>query len=179
MAIEKLKSHKSPGTDQIPADLINAGDRTIRSETCKLIFSIVNKEELPEEWKESVIVPIYKKGDETNCSNDRGISLLLTMYKILSNILLSRLTPYAEEIIGDHQCGFQCSSTTDHIFCIRQILEKKWEYNEAVHQLFIDLKKAYDSFRREVLYNILIEFGIPMKLLRLIKICLQHIAECG
>jgi hypothetical protein len=35
-------------------------------------------------------------------------------------------------------------STTDHIFCIRQILEKKLEYNEAVHQLFIDFKKAYD-----------------------------------
>jgi len=42
-------------------------------------------------------------------------------------------------------------STTDHIFCICQILEKKWEHNEAVHQLFIDFKKAYDSVRREVL----------------------------
>ena len=49
----------------------------------------------------------YKKGDETDCSNYRGIELLSTMYKILSNILLSRLTAYAEEIIGDHQCGFQ------------------------------------------------------------------------
>jgi hypothetical protein len=43
---------------------------------------------------------------------------------------------------------------------IPQILEKKWEYNETVHQLFIDFKKAYDSVRREVLYNILIEFGL-------------------
>jgi len=49
------------------------------------------------------------------------------------------------------------------------MLEKKWEYNEAVHHLFIDFKKAYDSVRREVLYNILIEFGIPKKLVRLIK----------
>ena len=58
--------------------------------------------------------------------------------------------------------------------CIRQILEKKWEYNEAVHQLFIDFKKAYDSVRREVLYNILIEFGVPKKLVRLIKMCLTE-----
>jgi len=51
-----------------------------------------------------------------------------TTYKILSNILLSRLIPYAEEVIGDHQCGFRRNrSTTDHILCIRQILEKKWE----------------------------------------------------
>jgi hypothetical protein len=48
---------------------------------------------------------------------------------------------------------------------------KNWEYNETVHQQFIDFKKAYDSARTEVLYNILIEFGIPMKLVRLIKMC--------
>jgi hypothetical protein len=92
----------------------------------------------------------------------------------LSNILL-RLIPYAEEIMGDHQCGFRRNrSTTNHIFCIRQILEKKWEHNEAVHQLFIDFKKAYYSVRREALYNILIEFGIPRKPVRLIKMCLTE-----
>jgi hypothetical protein len=58
--------------------------------------------------------------------------------------------------------------------CICQILEKKWECNETVHELFIDFKKAYDSIRREVLYSILIEFGLPMKLARLIKMCLNE-----
>jgi len=97
------------------------------------------------------------------------------MYKILSIILLSRLTPYAEKVIGVHQCGFRRkSSTTDRTFCILQILEKKWGYNEAVHQLFIDIKNAYDSVMKEVLYNILTEFGIPMKLARLIKMCLNE-----
>jgi hypothetical protein len=124
--IGKLKSHKSPGIDQIPAELIKAGGRIIRSEIHNLIISIWYKEELPEEWKESVIVPIYKKGDKTDCSNYRGISHLSTTYKILSNILLSRLTPYAEEIIGDHLCGFRRNrSTTDYIFSIRPVLEQK------------------------------------------------------
>jgi hypothetical protein len=50
----------------------------------------------------------------------------------------------------------------------------RWEYNEAVHQVFIDFKTAYDSVRREVLYNILIEFGIPLKLVGLIKMCLTE-----
>jgi hypothetical protein len=63
---------------------------------------------------------------------------------------------------------------TDNVFCTRQMLEKKWECNEAVHQLFIDVKKTYDSIRMEVLYNILIELGIPMKLGRLIKMCLNE-----
>ena len=106
LAIGKLKSHKSPGTDQIPAELINARGRTICYEIYKLIISIWNKEELPEQWKESIIILIYKKCNKTDCSNYRVISLLQTTYKILSNIFLSRLTPYAEEIIGDHQCGF-------------------------------------------------------------------------
>jgi hypothetical protein len=51
---------------------------------------------------------------------------------------------------------------------------KKWAYSERVHQLFIDFKKAYDSVRREVLYNILIELRLPMKLVRLIKMCLNE-----
>jgi hypothetical protein len=75
--------------------------------------------------------PVHKKGD-----NHRGISLLSTSYKMLSNILLSRLGPYTEEIIGDYQCGFRHNGDhqfgfrhdrlgTYQIFCICQILEKK------------------------------------------------------
>ena len=69
LAIEKQKNYKSPGIDQIPAELIKAGGRIICCEIHKLIISNWNKEELPDEWKESIIVPIYKKGDKTDCNN--------------------------------------------------------------------------------------------------------------
>jgi len=62
LAIDKLKSHKSPGIDQIPAELIKAGGRTICLGIHKLITSIWKMEKLPEEWKKSIIVPIHKKG---------------------------------------------------------------------------------------------------------------------
>ena len=62
LAIGKLKSHKSPAIDEIPAKLIKAGGGTICGEIHKLITSIWKKEKLPEEWKESIIVPIHKKG---------------------------------------------------------------------------------------------------------------------
>jgi len=81
-AIKKLKRSKSPGIDQISAELIKAGCRAIRSEIHKLVNSIRRKEELPDEMKEFIIVPFYKKGDKTDCSNYRGISLLPTTYKI-------------------------------------------------------------------------------------------------
>ena len=126
LAIEKLKNYKSPGTDQIPAEFIKAGGRTICGEIHKLNIYIWNKEESPDEWKESIIVPIYKKGDKTDCNNYRGIPLLPTTYKVLSNNLLSRLIPYAEEVIGDHQCGFQRNrSTTDLYFAF----VKYWRKN--------------------------------------------------
>ena len=84
MAIKKLKKYKSPGTDQIPAEVIKAGSRTIHSEIHKLINSIWNKEELPEEWKESIILSVYNKGDKTHCSNYRGVTLLSTTSKFYS-----------------------------------------------------------------------------------------------
>jgi hypothetical protein len=73
MAIEKLKlkRHKSPGTVRISAELVKAGGRTIRSEINKLIISGWNKEELLEGRKKPIIVPVYKKGDKSDCSNYR------------------------------------------------------------------------------------------------------------
>jgi hypothetical protein len=174
-AIGKLKWYKSPGVDQIPTELIQAGREILHSEIHKLIKLICNKEELPHQWKESIVVPTHKKGDKTDCNNYQGISLLSTSYKILSNILLTRLTPYADKIIGDHQCGFQHNrSTTDQIFYIQQILEKIWEYNGTAYKLLIDFKKACNSVRREVLYNILMDFRIPRKLIGLIQMCLNE-----
>jgi len=89
----KVKRHKSPSIDQIPAELIKAGGRKSYSEFHKLINFILNEEELPKEWKEPICVSIYKKGVKTNSTNYRGILLSSTTYKILSNILLSRLIP--------------------------------------------------------------------------------------
>jgi hypothetical protein len=99
-AIGKLKSYKSPGVDQIPAELIQAGGETLRSEIRRLIKLIWRKEELRHQWKESIVVPIHKKDDKNICSNHRGTSLLSTLYKILSNILLSKLNPYADKLLG-------------------------------------------------------------------------------
>jgi hypothetical protein len=64
IAIGELKSYKSPGTYQIPAELIKA-----QGEMHRLICCIWNKEELPQQWKESIIMPIYKKGGKTDCNN--------------------------------------------------------------------------------------------------------------
>jgi hypothetical protein len=135
IAIAKLKRFKSPGNGQIPPEIL-------LSKIHMLINSIWNKEKVPDEWKDFIIVPIHRKGDKTDCSNYHGISLLSISYTISFNILLWRLSTYKDEIIADHQCGIWCNrSTTDQIFCICQIPEKKMGVQwEPVHQQFVDFK---------------------------------------
>jgi hypothetical protein len=78
----KLESYKSPDAVQIPAELIKARGEILRSEIHRLIFSVWNKEELPQQWKEFIIIPIYEKGEKIDFNNYRGITLLSTAYKI-------------------------------------------------------------------------------------------------
>jgi hypothetical protein len=138
MAIEKLKSYKSPGVNQILAELIKAGGSKICSEIHKLISSIWNKEELPDQWNESIIVPVYKEGDKTDCTNYCGISLLSATYKILSNILVS----------------------TGQLLIIYSAFVKHSRRNGNT------MRKACGSIRREVLYNILIPLKL-VRLIRM------------
>jgi hypothetical protein len=97
------------------------GGRAIYFEIHKLIHSIWKKEELQEEWKESIIVSIYKKGEKTDCCNYRGIPNLTTKYKILYKILLSRLTQYGKEITGGSCVDFDA---TDQLLIIYSTLIK-------------------------------------------------------
>jgi hypothetical protein len=78
IVIAKLKKYKSPGSDQIPAELIQTGGEILLSEIHKLINSVWNKEELPDQWKESIIVSVHKNCNKTDCNNYRWISLLST-----------------------------------------------------------------------------------------------------
>jgi hypothetical protein len=93
-AIAKLKKYKLPGSEEIPAELIQARGEILLSAIHKLINSVWNKVELPDQRKESIFVSVHKKGDKTDCNNYREMSLLSTSYNILLNILLSRLGPY-------------------------------------------------------------------------------------
>jgi hypothetical protein len=81
ISIANLKKCKSPGSDQILAELIEAGGETLVSVIHKLIKTTWNKEGLPDQRKESVIVPVHKKGDKTDCNNYNGISLLSSYTK--------------------------------------------------------------------------------------------------
>jgi len=112
---ENQKRYKTPGTDQIPAEFIKQDVvyYVLRSTNINFVSKRKN-------WHSSGISLILARVIKLTVVSKEGISLPPTTYKILSNILVSRLSTYGEEIIGDNQCGFlRYSSTTDKIFCIR------------------------------------------------------------
>ena len=90
---------------------------------------------------------------------------------MLSGILYNRLAQYAEEILGDYQCGFRTNrSAIDHIFTRRQIQEKAYEYNMHLHNLYIDFKQALDIVNRSRMLHDLMLLGIPKKLTQLVGV---------
>ena len=131
---------------------------------------------IPEEWKETTIVPVYKKGYRDRCENYGGIALGNAAYKILANIILEKIKPFIEKITGYYQNRFRDGrSVIDNIFALKIIHENVWEYNQSVQYLFIDFQKAYDSIYRDTLWKCMEEFKISKKLINMFKTCVQNI----
>jgi hypothetical protein len=173
--ISRHKNNKSTGVEWLPAELFKSGG--IQLERCmhRLVCLIWSEERMPNDWSQSILCPVLKKGDPTICSNYRGISLLSTAYKVLSGVLCNRLKPFMDKLIGSYQCGFRPGkSTIDQVFTLRQILEKTQEKQIDTHHLFVVFKAAFDSPVRYHLYNIMSEFGIPNKLIRLRRMTLTN-----
>jgi hypothetical protein len=120
----------------------------------ELVRQIWGEERTPEEWKETIIVPIHKKGDRDGYENYRGIALGNAAYKILSKIILEKIKPYIEKVMGDYKNGFKDgSSVIDNILALKIINKKLWEHNQSIQQLLIDFQKAYNNIHRDTLWE--------------------------
>jgi hypothetical protein len=88
MAIQSINNNKSPGIDNIPAELYKKGGRLLLNKIHSLIKEIWKEEKMSTDWTTNITVPIYKnRGDKMQCKNYRGISLLCTGYKILTTVI--------------------------------------------------------------------------------------------
>lgn len=171
-----MKNNKAPGQDNIMAEQLKLGGRDLQMAIHGLITRIWETETMPEEWREGVICPLHKKGDKFQCSNYRGITLISSVYKVLSGILKRRITPIAEKELGGYQGGFRSGkSTIDQIFNVRQTMEKMYELGLDVHQIFIDFKQAYDSINRSFLWEAMAEMNIPAKYRRLVRTTMNNL----
>ena len=171
-AIGQMKPRKSPGSDGIPAEIYQHGGEVVVGRLRDLFTSCWAQGVLPQDLKDAVIVSLYKnKGEKSDCSNYRGITLLSIAGKVLARVLLNRLIPsIIEDFTPESQCGFRANrGTTDMIFVLRQIQEKCREQNKGLFVAFIDLTKAFDTVSRDGLWKILARLGCPPKFLTIIR----------
>ena len=169
-AIESLNDGKAAGEDQVTAEMLKIEKENTPKILQKIFSNIWETEELPCEWSTGLIVKLPKKGDLSECGNWRGIMLLSITSKIFSRIVLQRMNMETEPKLRKQQAGFRKGrSCSDHIFTIRQIFEQSQEWNSTVFANFIDFEKAFDSVHRPALWKILRHYGIPSKIVNIIK----------
>ena len=118
-----------------------------------------------------------KKGDLRDCSNCRGIMLLSTPGKVLNRVLLERMKEAADPKLRDQQAGFQRNrSCADQTASLRIIVEQSLEWNSPLYINFIDYEKAFDGVDRETLLKLLRHYGVPKKLISLIRCSFQDMS---
>ena len=167
-AVRQMRKGKAPGLCGITAEMLQqTGEVTVKW-IHRVVTAVWEIEEIPEDWRKAIIVPLHKKGDKKLCSNSRGISLLSVPGKVFTRIILNRIKQTIEEVLRENQSGFRKGrGCRDHIFLMRQIIEKKREHNEDTYICFIDYAQAYDSVWRRGAWKILEKYGICEKIIRL------------
>ncbi|KAK3540907.1 hypothetical protein QTP86_004171 [Hemibagrus guttatus] len=168
-ALKRMKSGKAVGPDDIPVEVWKClGEAAVEFLT-SLFNRVLESERMPEEWRRSVLVLIFKnKGDVQSCSNYRGIKLMSHTMKVWERVVEARLRKVVE--ICEQQYGFMPrKSTTDAIFALRILMEKYRDGQRELHCVFVDLEKMYDRVPREELWYCMRKSGVAEKYVRVVQ----------
>ncbi|KAK3525608.1 hypothetical protein QTP70_000428 [Hemibagrus guttatus] len=164
-----MKSGKAVGPDDIPVEVWKCLGEAALEFLASLFNRVLESERMPEEWRRSVLVPIFKnKGDVQSCSSYRGIKLMSHTMKLWERVVEARLRKVVE--ICEQQYGFMPrKSTTDAIFALRILMEKYRDGQRELHCVFVDLEKAYDRVPSEELWYCMRKSGVAEKYVRVVQ----------
>ena len=162
--------NKASGGDGIPVELL----QILKDHAVKVWHSLHQQiwkiQQWPQDWKRSVFIPIPKKDNAKECSNDCTVALISHASKVMLKILQARLQHYMNHELPDIQAGFRKGrGTRDQIADICWIIKKAREYQQSVYFCFIDYAKAYDCVDHYRLWKNLKDMGIPDHLTCLLR----------
>ena len=178
-ALKTIKVKNCEGFDRIPQRILVEGSRYLAPPLIKLFDMIYNKCEIPEQWRISKIIPIYKKGNNTNISNYRPIANLCSTTKVFEKLILMRIRQLEKEckcdITGSEQHGFKTGrSTTTAGLVLQSVLSHALDQNNYALMASLDLSAAFDVVNIGLLLKRLKIIGLPPDIIKLIKIWLEN-----
>ena len=145
---------------------------------CGLCNQVWESDVVLDDWKDSAVVFIPKKGNLTDCDNWRGVTLLSIPGKVYCQLLLNRMRDVVDGELCEEQAGFRPKrSCAEQIFTLRRIIEKCQEFQVPLAISFIDFSKAFDSIHRPSLWKVLISYWIPQKMVSAIE-KIYHNSKC-
>ena len=191
LVLHGMKNHKAPGVDGIPPewfklaqDALDDEERIGRqrrvarpqSEMGKALYNLIlsmwEHERHPRQWGKAKMVSVPKKGDKTIVDNYRGISLIAIGVKILSTIIIRRVTDALEatNFFRREQAGFRSrEEATAQSITLYEIVMRRQYVGHSTTAVFIDMQKAFDTVPHEALFEKVRRAGITGKVLRIIK----------
>ena len=170
--LKELKLNKSPGLDRVGYEFFKFSPTEFHTELLILFNQIFLKEDIPASFRCSIIVPLHKKGDVNNPANYRGLSLLDSIYKIFTGILLNRLNEWVDfnNIINEFQAGFRKGySTVDNLFNLTSIVSLNFNLSKKTYAFFVDFSAAFDMIPRNSLFYKLSRLGLSRKMIVLLQ----------
>ena len=167
--LQRMKNGKAVGPDDIPVEVWKCLGESALKLLTKLYNRTMESERMPEEWRDSVLIPIFKnKGDVQSCSNYIGIQLIGHTMKLWERIIERRLRrdlPFSNQQYG----SMPGKSTTDALFALRVLMEKYREGQKELHCVFVDLEKAYDKVPREEVWYCMRKSGLAETYVRIVQ----------
>ena len=169
-AMKKMKNRKSPGTDGMMIEMLNATEDFAIDKITKLANKIYNTGYIPEEMRKSVFVVLPKKPGTVECTEHRTISIMSQVTKIILRVLLIRARNKIKNVVAEVQYGFGAGKgTRNAIFVTRMIAERAIEMQKDLFKCFVDYTKAFDCLEHEELIEELDDIGLDTKDIRLIR----------
>ena len=133
-AISQMRNAKAPGLDGISSEVLKLGGEATVRWLSSIFTTMCTEETIPSDWQKQLLVPIHKKGSQSDCDNYRGISLLSVPSKVFTKIISNRLKPRVELLLRENQCGFRTGrGCNDHIYTLRVLMEKAREFHQPFH----------------------------------------------
>ncbi|XP_015440284.1 PREDICTED: uncharacterized protein LOC107195037 [Dufourea novaeangliae] len=171
--IKKLKRKKAMGEDGIKNEAWIYSEGNTRKELRKILKEVWAGKSFLEDWKKRCITTLHKKGDQEDAANYRGISLLCTAYKIYAAVLNEKLKEEIEKnkILPETQAGFRKGrGTMDSAYILHHIIQRETTKKRGkVYAFFVDLKAAFDSVKREQLWEQMFNRGIEKGLIEAVR----------